>query len=123
MDEESAGKELGVVFKSKAGGDTWPKVQRIDSGPVQAVTPQLRVGCTLISINGVSVDGMLFNDAAPMTKVRPLEFIWQEPEEDPIVAVTIATTGAAILLHPAPHTLAGYRKGERRQQTNVFGMY
>ena len=79
LDDESAGKGLGVVFKTKAGGDTWPKIQRVDSGPVQAVTPQLRVGCTLISINGVPVDGMLFKDAAPMTKGRPLEFIWQEP--------------------------------------------
>ena len=36
-------------------------------------TPELRVGCKPISINGEPVDGMAFKEAAPLTKVRPLE--------------------------------------------------
>ena len=78
---ESEGKGLGVVFAEKVDGkkiDTWPRVKRIDAGAVKDATPELRVGCRLISINGESVDGMAFKEAAPLTKVRPLELVWQD---------------------------------------------
>ena len=79
LGEDSLGKGLGVVFKDRAGTDTWPRVRRIDPGSlVGGATPGLRVGCKLMSINGESTDGLTFKDAAPMTKVRPLEFVWQD---------------------------------------------
>ena len=74
----------GVVFKAKEGGkmvDTWPVIKRIDPGVVQRATPGLAAGWRLLTINGVSVKGMLFKDAAPLTKVRPLVLCWRAPRQ------------------------------------------
>ena len=61
--------------------DTWPAIKRIDPGVVQRVTPGLAAGWRLLEINGRSVEGMLFKEAAPLTKVRPLELRWQAPSQ------------------------------------------
>ena len=82
LGEDSLGEGLGIVFKdnpSEGGTDTWPRVRRIaPDSLVGAATPDLRIGCKLMSINKESTDGMTFKDAAPMTKLRPLEFVWQD---------------------------------------------
>ena len=84
LGEDSSGVGLGVVFKAKEGGkmvDTWPVIKRIDPGVVQRATPGLAAGWRLLEINGRSVEGMVFKEAAPLTKVRPLELRWQAPRQ------------------------------------------
>ena len=84
LGEDSSGVGLGVVFKAKEGGkmvDTWPVIKRIDPGVVQRATPGLAAGWRLLEINGRSVEGMLFKEAAPLTKGRPLELRWQAPSQ------------------------------------------
>ena len=84
LGEDSSGEGLGVVFKAKEGGkmvDTWPVIKRIDPGVVQGATPGLAAGWRLLEINGRSVEGMLFKEAAPLTKGRPLELRWQAPTQ------------------------------------------
>jgi hypothetical protein len=95
LGEDTAGEKLGIVFKEKLSGktvDSWPCVRRIDPGSlIKEATPQLRVGCKLISINGESIEDMAFKEVIQkgLIQVRPLELIWQ----DLLVVADISSEG------------------------------
>jgi|EP01047_Picozoa_sp_COSAG01_P064376 hypothetical protein len=46
----------------------------------------LHVGCRLLSINGVSVEGVAFADARKLTSERPLALVFAEEDQHPDLA-------------------------------------
>ena len=68
--------KLGIIF-----GDDWPRIKRINEGSLAELQPQIKVGMTLLAINGQSMEGWDFEKAKPLVKNRPLELVFQRLDD------------------------------------------
>ena len=70
--------ELGLGFKD-AEGNHWPQIATVeDDGLAAEAEPRVAVGCEVISINGVPVVGMPYEQAMPLMRKRPAELVFCE---------------------------------------------
>jgi hypothetical protein len=78
---------IGIYFKQNQL-NTWPKLAYVKHGTVGSADnfryladtiPDLRAGCTLLSINGHQLDHYSEQEAKQLLKTRPLTLTWAEP--------------------------------------------
>jgi len=91
FDQNPKPKPLGIVFRDKVS-DEWPKVKRLDklvkgAQAVAANYPEIKPGCTLISVNSDPIktaEGEVlqtFKEVVPEIKNRPLDLVFSAPED------------------------------------------
>ena len=69
---------IGVRFKDDTG-DSWPVAKHVDTGLASELFPHLVAGCKLISIRGISMDGLTFKEATEKVSMRerPVDMVWE----------------------------------------------
>ena len=69
--------QLGLNY-----GARWPYIQSIKPGSLGAQIVGLTVGCRLLSINGVSVEGKALKDTKATVKNRPVQLTFEKPRRE-----------------------------------------
>ena len=85
----STDEELGLIFNT-----TTVAVKRIKPGCAAAAVPGLTVGCTLLTVNGESIDGKAWTDDVKPAIANWMELSAEEKEAAPLT-MTFLRTGTA----------------------------